>query len=491
MNKYLRAVSANFIFFAIGVIFFLIITPVAIKVMGEEFYGLWAVLLALMLFSNVGNLGIGAIVMKFSSEAPTGDDVQMQSNRVMTAGYFIVLAMAMITAIILLLARNLIANNINTNVEFREQFRQAILWIAASIFPQFLARVPQGFLLSQLHNRAARQIDLIPSILLWLGAIGLAVIEKNLIHVAAWCFFVNMLALGLYFWTVQRLLPFRLRADMPTLRKMLNFSGYMFVESLAITLFQQFDKVVVGFTLGPALAGVYSVGTSIALRLSMLTGQATDVMVPYASLKDSLGDRQKLYITFRQLSRYVSLALAILSSLLIIWMHEILSLWISPDYSSRYTGAFCILIIAYSLLSLSGPAIQTLTGLGKVKITAIGYILSTILMLTCVFFLSRKFGFGGATASNLVLMLLLVLNLFVYHRLHSPIQWKDVLADLQWGLFLPIFTYVLSLFSFALIGKLVETIVLAIFLAWAIARDDFIKARLLYFKQSVLKSWIG
>ena len=263
----------------------------------------------------------------------------------------------------------------------------------------------------------------------------------------------------------------------------------MFFESLAITLFQQFDKVIVSFTLGPTLAGVYSVGTSLSLRLTIATGQATDVMIPYASLKDSLGDQQRLYITFRQLSRYVSLTLAIMSTLLIIWMHEILSLWISPDYATRYTGAFCILIIAYSLLSLCRPAHQTLTGMGKVKFTAIVYLLSTILMLTGVFFLSYKFGLIGASASNLVLISLLVFNLFAYKTFQNPIQWKDVLADLQWGLILPILIYVLSLFSPALSFKLIETIALAIFLTWVITKDAFIKARLLYFKQSILKSW--
>lgn len=459
--------------------------------MGEEFYGLWVVLSALMLFSNIGNLGISAIVVKFSSEAPTQDGVQMQSNRVMTAGYFIVFAMSLITAVILLLARNLIADNINTSVELREQLRQAVLWIAASIFPQFLARVPNGFLISQLHNRVARQIELFSSISLWLGAIVLALIEKNLVSIAAWCFFSNLLSFGLYFWVIKRVVPFQFQPDMSTLRKMINFSGYMFLESLAITSFQQFDKVIVSFTLGPALAGVYSVGTSLALRLSIVTGQATEVMIPYASLKDSLGDHQKLYIIFRQLSRYISLTLAIMSSLMIIWMHEFLSLWISPDYATRYTGAFCVLIIAYSLLSLSRPAHQTLTGMGKVKFTAIVYLLSTTLMLTGVFFLSRKFGLIGATASNLVLMSLLVFNLFVYNTFQSSTPWRDVFTDLQWGLFLPILVYGLSLFlpkSTITMYKLMETIILGILFTWIITKDTFIKAEMLRVLQSVIKT---
>ena len=104
MNKYLSAISINFIFFIISLIFFLVITPLAIHLMGEEFYGLWAVLIALMLFSNVGSLGIDTIVTKFASEAPPQGSTQIQFNRVMSVGYLIVFAMSLITAVILLLA---------------------------------------------------------------------------------------------------------------------------------------------------------------------------------------------------------------------------------------------------------------------------------------------------------------------------------------------------------------------------------------------------
>ena len=99
------------------------------------------------------------------------------------------------------------------------------------------------------------------------------------------------------------------------------------------------DRVIVGFV-GPATAGVYAVGTSVGLRMSMVTGQATEVMIPYASLKDAANDRFKLYAVFRKLSKYISLMVACLGGLLVLWMDEILSLWISPAYASNYSNIF-------------------------------------------------------------------------------------------------------------------------------------------------------
>jgi O-antigen/teichoic acid export membrane protein len=268
----------------------------------------------------------------------------------------------------------------------------------------------------------------------------------------------------------------------------------MFLENLAISLFQQFDKVVVGITQGPVIAGVYSIGTSLALRLSMVTGQATEVMIPYASLQETLDDRQKLFAVFRRLSRYVSLLLAVMSSLMIIWMYDLLSLCISLDYASLYANGFRILVIAYNLLSLCRPAHQTLTGIGKVKFTALVYLFSTFLMLVGLFFFSHAFGFIGAVTSNLAMILLLVFNLFIYFTFESPLQWRHVFADLQLGLFLPIFIYGLSLFqsSSMLAYKLMASIILGILFLFVIAKDDFIfgKTRLLQIKQFIYKALV-
>ncbi len=254
----------------------------------------------------------------------------------------------------------------------------------------------------------------------------------------------------------------------------------MFIESSAVALFQQFDRVLVGFTLGPAIAGVYSVGTSIGLRFSTITGQVTEVMIPYASLKDSTGDQIGLYTTFRRLSRYISFILSIMSSVAILWMHEILSLWISPDYGDHYADAFKILIIAYNLLSLSRSGHQTLTGMGKVKFTSLIYFFSSIFMLIGVYFLSQHFGLFGAVNANLLMAFLLLFNLFVYKTLNKKIQWRDVIEDLGWGIFLPILVYIMSsIFPFMpILEKIIVTLIINISLFFIMLQDKTIKNRL-------------
>ncbi len=427
--------------------------------MGDEFFGLWSILYAIVLLSNVGTLGIGSIVNKFASEAQTERLEAEYFSQVFSGGLLIVLPMAVLVAGILILARNLIAAGLAIDPVLQREFGSALLLVALSILPQFLSRVSQGFLLSQLKNRTARLIDTFSAISLWLGAVLVVLIfGKNLSLIGAWCLFNSVVVMTLYFGAVRHTTLLRFQLNQKIVRKMLDFSGFMFIESIAVALFQHLDKLVVGFTLGPVLAGVYAVGTSIGLRMSMVVGPITEVLLPYASLKDSLQEHERLQVIFRMVSRYVSLIIAVIGGLAIVWMKEFLSVWISPAYALNYSTAFRCLIFAYSLLSLSRTGHQSLTGIGKVRITSMIYAAVTGSMLLSLYFFSRQFGLIGAVLANFVMAGLLVYNFYMYRLSGCQNILPTFLIDAGWGLFVPGFSFILVSFSSSTFIKLTVTV---------------------------------
>lgn len=475
MNKYFKAVTANLIIFGINIIFFLLITPIAMKVLGEEFYGLWAILHAIVQIAGVGTAGISSIVNKFASEAHVNS--ASAYGKVITSGIIIVVILAFVSAAILILIKGVIINNIEISSSlYRRQFDYAITITAFSLIPLFVSRVFQGFLFSKLQHNLAKQIELYHQIALWGGVVLLSIWQKNLVFIGLWSATISLLVLIAYFVSVKRKFAFTFTSDKTLIRSMLNFSGYLFIEQLSITMFQQLDVLIVGMILGPATAGIYSVGTSIGVRLSSAIGQITEVMIPYASLKDSLQDHQKLYYTYRKLSYYVSLLVALIGSYSIIWMHELLTLWISADYAEKYSAFYQILIIAYSFISLTRPAHQTLTGMGKIKITSILYLFTTLLMFGFLYLLASNFGFLGAVLSKVVMLLLGVYILYTYRLLQKNINWKHSLRDLGLGLFSPVlFFLVISLFP-SIYAKIGLSVILVVFYVFIFLNDRWIKA---------------
>jgi O-antigen/teichoic acid export membrane protein len=478
MNKYLKAISTNLFFFFISTIAFLLLTPMAIRLMGEEFYGLWSVLNAVIIFSTIGTLGISSIVNKFAAEDASNGDAK-SIHTILDSGFILVSIMALLTAVILVLICDLIASNLSITSLVRQQYKTAMLISIVGIFPLFLSRVPQGYLLSQLKNGVVRSLDFVGSVFPLLGTVIISIFQRNLIWMAYWYTITQFLVLFLYLFAIREHLDFRIPPNFQILKSFLGFSFFMFLESLAISLFQNFDRIIVGFVLGPSAAGVYSVGTSIGVRISQITGQITDTMIPYASLKSSLEDRATLYYTFRKLSQYISYLVAIVASLCIIWMHEILAIWVSPGYAEKYSTAFSILILAYGFLSLSRPGDQTLTGLGKVKFASLIYLLSSLTMLLGLFVLSNKFGLLGATAANCIMILLMILNLRTYQLLHNKINWHDVIVDLVLGLCIPLSAFVFKIHFSSISFKLIYSIIVIGFIIVLASSDSYAK-RLLH-----------
>ncbi|MGE5775937.1 MAG: lipopolysaccharide biosynthesis protein [Chloroflexota bacterium] len=477
MNKYINAIYNNLIFFVINTLFFIVATPLAIKVMGDEFFGLWSILYAILILSNMGTLGIASIVTKFSAEVQVDDPSREYAlSKIICGGALIVLVMSIAAGLVYLGMRSLIAGWLAVAPDWQEQFSNAMIFVALSIPPLFLSKVSQGFLLSQLETRLVRQIDTGTSMVLWLGAIlSVKFLGRDLVLTGYWCLFYAGLVFVFYLRALLHRLQLHLVIDRAKIRSMLNFSGFMFLESIAITLFQQVDRVIVGITLGPALAGVYTVGTGLGLRMSMIAGQATEVMIPYASLKDSINDHPRLYAIFCMLSRYISLFVACLGGMLVLWMDEILSLWISPAYASNYSLAFRLFIVGYGLLSLSRPAHQTLTGIGKVKITSLIYSVVTMVMFISLYFLSRQLRLSGAALANFVPALLLVMNLYIYKRMSGRAALMQLFGDLKWGIFLPGLLLILVLFEPVIWLKILMTIALGAFSGIIVYKDEWMQ----------------
>jgi O-antigen/teichoic acid export membrane protein len=475
MNKYLRAISLNYIFFIISTVFFLIITSLAIRIMGEEMFGLWSILNAILLFSGIGMLGMGSIVNKFGSEV---GEKALSVNSILTAATIILLPMAGLIAAFLILTRRWISSQIGIAPSDQEQFSTAMIFTAISVFPQFVSRIPHGYLLSQLKNKQVRTVELGINIAMWSGAVLIAYLTHNIVWMALWALVIQIAGF-LTLWAIMlSIIGFQWMIEETAIRRILNFSGFSFIESLAISLFQQFDRILVGFVLGPSAAGVYSVASSVALRLSIVAGQATEVMLPYASKTNSDDNHSVLFDVFRQLSKIIGILIGALAAILILWMDTILGLWISPEYAEKYSGVFRILVIAYFILSSVRTAHQTLTGMGKVKFTSLNYLATTIIMLFNVYIFSINYGLFGAAIANMSMMGLVLMNFKAYKLLSKVNSVRNILLDYYVGIIMLLIAFLVTLFNLPLSAKIVSSFLIVLFLIYEIVHDRKIIAYL-------------
>jgi O-antigen/teichoic acid export membrane protein len=475
MNKYLKATSYNLVFFIINSLAFLILTPLAIRIMGDEFFGLWSIIFGITQFANIGTLGIGAIVTKFASEVGN----KLDASRIITSAIFIVLPMAILTSGILICNRNALAVNINPSPNYVNQLVVALVICAFTILPQFISKVFQGYFLSQLESKFVRTMEFISSVFPLAGGIVISLVERNLVWISLWNLFTQFGILFISIFSASKSVKLKWSPNTGIIKRMISFSAFMFLGSSASIIFQQLDRVLVGMSLGPSAAGVYAVGTSVGSRLAVISGHGTESMIPYASQKNSLGEKEMLYRAYRTLVKYNSLMIESLASLAIMWMYEILAIWISPEYSTEYSYYFSLLILAYGIFSLSRPAYQTLTGLGYVKLTSYIYLVASVAMILSLFFLSRRYGLFGATLANLIMASLLTMNLYAYKIFDKKNYWRHFIADLKWGVIFPSISYIVILFQVPTIYRIGVSLCLGGFVVVTISRDTYFRGQIL------------
>ncbi len=472
MNKYLKAVSFNFLYLITSTVAFLILTPLAIRVMGEEFYGLFVILSSIMLFSNIGNLGIGTIVNKFAAEA-TGEDKAAYYGSIFSAGFLMVAPMALLTMIVLWAVSGAVARSNDVAPLLEENFRTAIRVCSFGILPQYLTKIPLGFLLSQLRNDRVRLMDLFTNLFPWIGGIGISLIQKNLVWIAIWYVVLQVMILCVYLWFIRNDISWFMKPNKALFNQIRTFSVFMFLESAANSSLQQFDRIIVGAVLGPVMAGVYSVGTSVGLRLSILAGQVTEILVPYSSEKNSMQANSDLYTTVRKVSKFIGIVITVAGGLAMIWIDEILYLWISPDYADRNAALFRLIILGYCILAISRIGNQTLHGIGKIRFTSLTYTLTTICVLALMAILLHNVGIMGAAIARLGVIVLLIYNLTMYKIVNKEFVIFHFISDNAVVLLLP-FIAILSLGNNSVTFKLLLSVILIVVNSLWLFHDKFL-----------------
>ena len=323
----------NGIYLIIQGLLFFILTPLLIRALGSELYGLWVLLTAIIGFTSVANFGIIPAVVKYVAQFSVTEKSQQNLATAVTFGYAFMMLVGMLAGALLFVSRNSLASILATGDVPATAFAEAIGIVALSLTPLLLSQVSRSILLGVVQNQFAGSIDVLQSGLLLGGALVISLLQKSIVALACWIvlvYCVVFLYSSFLVWRRARVFCFSFKWDKQLIREILHYSLFAWIANLGSLLFDSTDRILVGALLGPAAAGAYSVATGVGMRLNQLTGPLVQVLVPLASSYQAVGRKEQLRIAFRYVSRVVACLLVVASGLLFIWADWFLAVWISP-----------------------------------------------------------------------------------------------------------------------------------------------------------------
>jgi O-antigen/teichoic acid export membrane protein len=343
----LRNIVSSYGRFALTAATFVVLTPLIVRSIGTEAYGLWTLVLSVVGFFGVLDLGFGTAVVKFVGECRGLGDARRR-NEILSTTLVVYCVLAHEAVVVLWIIG----------------LRSVVLNLPMSLFRGALfgsERIHEVNLV-QLFGVAVYAAGVLVVVVTGAGVIALAV--ANLVAM--------LVEHAAYIWLSYRLLPdFALSPRLVRLdrvREIGSFSMYSLVSLISGLVLLRMDPALISAFLPLAAVAVYGVALKVAEYGLVFTKQFVNVLTPYFARSAAEGG-EAIGEVFERASR---LALAFPAAAFVaaaVFGGSALGLWLGPEFAA---GGRVLAVLA-AATTVSAPQLVASTYLsmtGHIRFTA-------------------------------------------------------------------------------------------------------------------------
>lgn len=414
-------------------------TPLLLRGLGADGYGLQSIALAVVGYFVVMDMGLDIATVKFLAEYRAHNDTESE-NRLLNASLQVYAAIGLVGGTIMFALAEFFATGVFRVPEYLQPeavtvFKISAVGFFANMLMAWGGSVPQGLQRYDISHlmTAANNI----------GSIGLGLIAIY-VGFGLTGFVFARVAVGLlvavgYALVARRLVAaFCLRPAVypDVLHRMLNVSVYGLVLRVSGTIITGIDRALIGVWLGTAALAFYTVPNLVALSIWQMIGRAMGFLFPMMSELSAVDQHSVLQSILIRSCRFIAALSTLIFVPLIILADHLLALWVGTDIAVESASTFRLLLLGSYVTSLSILAGVILLGLGLFREFSV-YTVSKSLAITlgCIV-LIKPMGISGAAISVLLGSFVDAICLLISLRRYVKLGLKGILRD---AYMLPIF----------------------------------------------------
>lgn len=393
--------------------------------LGKEEFGLYALTLAVLALSGPANLGMGTVTLKFVSALRGAGETDSAANVVRKALAWALLTGFGIFAIVAICADILAAHVFSamgdsgrTALALRMSGMLLLLSQADIVFASAIKGC-ERYDIAALTEMLARTLILITAVAIaWTTGSALAMLGAFVGWAAVSCVFKGFIVahmLGATCW--------RASFSAPVQGNIMSFAGWSWVQAMAGTVFQIFDRLLVASALGAASLAAYTVCTQLASQIHAIPAAAMSFLFPLLSRKIGAGEKGGVR-RIENLGVCITLSIVFgLAALLALLHHAALSAWLGTEFADSHGTLFLWILLAYAALGVGIAPYYLLMGRGDVKFVSLVGIGAGAVSLVAMVLLVQPFGEEGVAWARSVYLIpsLLMLARLIYLRRHSSL----------------------------------------------------------------------
>ena len=356
---------------ALPLVIVFVVSPKLLHLLGAERFGVLMIALVTPLIAAQLDLGISASgVRRISALAAQG---RVDSSETLFTLLVMLAALGLISGVVLWLGEYDVARWIGFtkalgDIEGPRLVRACAVWYGLSLaflLPGVVARAVQAFVLIAALQTAG-------TLLLWLSAFALLGAGRTLEDVVLVAIGLSAASSLLTLAAVRKRIAWRggLRFNAALMRSEWRFSAGMFAAQAAGAIVYQADRILVSTLGSPAMAGLYSICTSVANKTSAAVAALTSFVFPHAAHLKSSDQGESLSGLLHSLDRAIAILVIPLMLPALFLSAPFLSLWIGSYATVEVVMAFRVLVIAFALPSFGVPVSSILAGTGAAGLPA-------------------------------------------------------------------------------------------------------------------------
>lgn len=410
-------------------------TPIMIRILGQEEYGLYSLIGSLVAYLSVLDMGLGNTIVRYVSKNRAIGDKKYEAelNGLFLVVYSLIgLVTLLVGGILYFNVENMFGNTLSLEQIERAKIMMILLIfnIAVSFPLSIFASLMQAyerFVFLKVCNIISvllKPIIALPFLFMGYGAVSLVIIAT----------IVNLVCLLINVYYCFKYLNIHFRKGHFEKSFLYEISGYaffIFLNAIVDKIYWGTGQFILGIISGTLQVAVYAIAIQFISIYMQLSGAISGVLLPKVTIMIANGvfvkDLTNLMIKVGRL-QYMIISYILVMFFLI--GKEFLYLWAGENYLTAYPMILVLMIsLLIALIQSAGISILQAMNLNRYRMT-VYTIIAVINIFTSIILAKIYGGLGCAISTSTALLIStgLIMNRYYHKRIgiDIPLFWKNI-----------------------------------------------------------------
>lgn len=364
--------------------------PIYLKYLDAEMYGLWTIVSVVLTYSQLGQLRIGAALIKYAADNYWKKDFRSITEYTTTA-FYILTPISLIFVCVLFFLNGPIAGLLGVKESLRSEGEQLIFYVGIISMLSFYIDILRSTIIGAGRMDISRTVLFFCRFFQIMLAVGLLI----------WGFGIWSLYLGFLFYQVAAIMSFiiilkyTLKIQIfglyaykkQKMKEIFSYSGTLTIASIANVLVVPFNKIILSRYVGLSEVAYYHIAYRLinALRGSIFKG--LEAIVPKFSelYSRNMGAVKPLLATHKKAMLFALVATLPLFALIFVFANPILKIWLGKGFHDEITVILQILLIGWFFNIMAIPDAFLFLGIGEVRSNVTATCIKSVTNLGIIF----------------------------------------------------------------------------------------------------------